>query len=115
MDQTSCFRPILSHCVTLTFELQSLAFDMTCHLNVIHIYAKLFQNPSINDKIMDRQTILSSLTLNCYLDLHPNHTVLSHYTPPHEGQHFCQVLLNSSTYEGVMDQTSCFITLALEL
>ena len=103
--------------MTLTFELKSLAFDMTCHLNVIQIYAKLFQNPSIhvNDKIMNRQAILSPLTLNCDLDLHPSHTVLSHCTPSHEGQHFCQVLLNSSTYEGVMDQTSCFITLALEL
>ena len=38
-----------SHWVTLTFELQTYVSGKTHSLNVIHIYAKLFQNPSIND------------------------------------------------------------------
>ena len=40
--------------VTLTFELQTWVLSATHCLNEIHIYVKLFQNPSINDKVMDR-------------------------------------------------------------
>ena len=37
--------------------------------------------------------LFSHLTLNC--DLGPNHLVFAHRTLPHEGEHLCQVLLNS--------------------
>ena len=34
--------------------------------------------------------------------------VLEKCTKSHDGEHLCQVLLNSSINEGVMDQTCCF-------
>jgi hypothetical protein len=52
--------PIYSNCdkvklqnysVTLTFEVRTWFLDATYRLDVVHICAKLFQNPSMYDKV----------------------------------------------------------------
>ena len=40
--------------VTLTFKLGTWVLRMTLPLTVLYICTKLYQNPSINDKDMDR-------------------------------------------------------------
>ena len=42
---------------------------------------------------MSGQADYSHLTLKC--DLGPSHTVLTHCTTSHDGEHLCQVILNA--------------------
>jgi hypothetical protein len=74
--QTRICIPVNSNCdnvklqndsVTLTFEVGTWFLDVTHCLDVVDICAKLFQNPSMNDKVtvwtqmkwgrIDRQTV----------------------------------------------------------
>jgi hypothetical protein len=52
-------------CVTLTLEVGSSVLDAICRLDVLDIRAKLFNNPSMRDKVTVRTVLLCKrCTLN---------------------------------------------------
>jgi hypothetical protein len=52
--------------VTLTLKVGTWVFVATCRLDVVDIYAKLFQNPSMHDKVTARTHMY--VPINCYCD-----------------------------------------------
>ena len=48
--------------LTLTFKLHTRVMYVMHPFNVLHIYAKLFQNPSIDDKVMERSNVVNGRT-----------------------------------------------------
>ena len=63
---------------------------------------------------MTRKTVLSHLTLICYLNgnnLCPRQTVLAQCTPSHDGEHLCQLMKESLTGQSVC----FFVTFDIEL
>lgn len=86
--------------ITLTIELQTCVLDMTSRQNVIHVYAKLFQNQSINDKVNGQISFSLQLTLKREdRDLGTGYTIITHRTHSHNGEHLSQIILNAFPIE----------------
>ena len=83
----------LNCCLASVLATQSL---ITAHrLMIMKIWVKLYYIPVINEVAMDWTNCFSHLTLKCDLNLGPSQTILDHCTPLHDGEHLCQIILNS--------------------
>ena len=86
----------------MTFDLVTWFLFATPCLVMIITCAKLFSNPMMHDKVMNRtgtsffEAYAQSLSANCDLDLRPSDMFFVRDTPSSHDNHLCQIMLKSN-------------------